>query len=377
MKFHMKKPGPEVQLSNTRLMKRAIFILILFSGSWLLLGQTADIVVNTDIDFSASVREADRLYQAGSYDRCIILLEEMQKTFALAKNEKLLALELLAKAYLETDNPGKAEYVVSLLLHNYPHYDLKEKDNPESFNRLVRKFKVHPRFSIGYRNTMNWEKFKQGEIYSVHDGLDYSEPYRKPEYGIMQGFDFRLYGWAELEFDGDISLNCDLTLKWAEFERNIGGPEFNLNFTESDNYIEIPVYLKKYFHPWKNILPYITAGAGWLYMTGATGKVTVNYENSDPSITTGDMGMLDMRNRHTFEWIAGTGIGYKLKNFRLFLDVRYYGGLKSFTNPEKGLNNDILVNDYFYIDNPVRLNQFELGASVSFTFINSVKRIRR
>lgn len=358
-------------------MKGIVLILILITCSYLLSGQVADTISVAAVNCSDSVKEGAGFYQDGHYDKCIDVLEGVLRSCILSKNEKLHSLELLAKAYLETDNPGKAETSVELLLQNFPHYDLKEQDNPESFNRLVKKYKVHPKFSLGYRNTLNWERFKPVKVFSVLDGIDYSEPYLKPEYGIIQGFDFRLYGWAELEFDGDISLNGDLILKWAEFERNIKGTGFNINFLESDNYIEIPVYLKRYFHFGGNILPYITAGTGWLFMTKATGQATIDYENNDPSVTSGDLDLLEFRNRHTFEWIAGTGIGYKLKNFRLFLDVRYYGGLRSFTNPEKGLSNGILVNDYFYVDNSVRLNQFEVGASVSFTFINSVKRIRQ
>jgi hypothetical protein len=85
--------------------------------------------------------------------------------------------------------------------------------------------------------------------------------------------------------------------------------------------------------------------------------------------------MLEMRNKNTYEWLAGAGIGYKLKNLRLFLDIRYFGGINSFTNANKRLSNSSLVNDFYYVDNSVKLNQFEIGASISYTFINSVKRV--
>ena len=111
-------------------------------------------------------------------------------------------------------------------------------------------------------------------------------------------------------------------------------------------------------------------------MTKATGNATKDYSGEIPSVTTGDISMLEARNRNTFEWIAGAGIGYKLKNLRLFIDVRYYSGIKRITNPEQGLSNETLTNDYLYIDNSVKLNQFEIGASASYTIINSVKRIR-
>jgi len=86
--------------------------------------------------------------------------------------------------------------------------------------------------------------------------------------------------------------------------------------------------------------------------------------------------MLGMRNRNNFEWIAGAGVGYKLKNLRLFADVRYYGGLNSITKPETVAINNTLATDYLYMDNYIRFNQFEIGASVSYTLFNSVKRNR-
>jgi hypothetical protein len=217
--------------------------------------------------------------------------------------------------------------------------------------------------------------YRTTRIFNV-DGLHYDEPYKKELEGILNDFNWMYYGWAELEFDGDISLNADLIFKWTNFKREIKTPGFDLTFREQDNYIEIPFYLKKYFHIGKYVLPYLTAGMGWLSMTKATGNATKDYSEDVPSVTTGDINMLSARNKNTFEWIAGVGVGYKLKNLRLFIDARYYSGINSITNPAKGLSNNMLVNDYLYIDNSVRLKQFEIGASFSYTFINSVKRIR-
>jgi hypothetical protein len=371
----MKKPAAEIRNYEITAMKRIVFILILFSGYCLLKGQTANIGTKNDNECLAFIKDADRLYQDGLYDKCIDILEGVLNTCSLTRGEKTLAMELLAKAYIETDYPEKADSAVNMMLHNSPHYELKEQDNPESYNRLVKKFKIHPRLSIGIRNTLDWMNYKTTRIFYA-DGIHYDEPYTKELEGILNDFNWMYYGWAELEFDGGISFNSDLIFKWTNFKREIATPAFNLTFKEQDNFIEIPVYLKKYFHIGKYVMPYVTAGMGWLYMTKATGNATKDYPENVPSVTTDDISMLGMRNRSTFEWIAGAGVGYKLKNLRLFIDARYYGGMNSITNPEKNLINNMLVNDYLYIDNYVRLNQFELGASVSYTFINSVKRIR-
>ena len=356
-------------------MKKLAIILLLTSYHLFVNGQN----VNTGpVDISECrerLAEAEKMFLAGRYDRSLEVLEDILKECEFSKREKVSAYELLAKAYLETDDPGKAETAVYLMLKNNPHYELKEKDNAESYNRLVKKYIVHPRFSMGLRNTLDWMNYRTTSIFYVDD-LHYDEPYTKELEGIVNDFNWMYYGWAELEFDGGISLNGDLIFKWTNFKRVIETPAFQLTFKEQDNFVEIPLYVKKYFHVGKYTLPYITAGLGWLYMTKATGNATKDYPEDVPSITTGDINMLDMRTRNNFEWIAGIGIGYKIRNLRLFADVRYYRGINSVTDPEKSLINSMLRTDYLYIDNFVRLNQFEIGASLSYTFINSVKRIR-
>jgi hypothetical protein len=269
---------------------------------------------------------------------------------------------------------------VNLLLTNFPHYELKEADNSEVFNRLVRKYKIHPLLSVGVRNTADFRRYNTSKVYSALDGLDYSAPY------TLKGFGFMYYGWGEIEFDKDISLNGELIWRVTSYNRDINkAPGFYLNFWEYDYYVEIPVSIRKYFHIGKNVIPYVCTGINCMYMTKASGNVHLQYtkddlitgKNEDFSSTLNDINMLSMRNRYTFEWFAEVGIGYQIKNLRLFFDVRYYRGLNSFTNPSKRLNNPELLNNYYYIDNSVKLNQFEIGPTISYTLINSVKRVKR
>jgi opacity protein-like surface antigen len=359
-------------------MKKKTLIFLLLAGPYLLYSQNIEIAAESETKCLDAIKEGERFYQNGLYERCIYILENVLKTCDLPKSEKLKVMENLARAYIEIDESGKAETTVNVMLKNFPHYELKEEENPEAYNRLVKKFKIHPKFSVGLRNTADWVNFKTTKIYSVLDDLDYTEPYSQELEGILHGFGLMYYGWAELEFDGGVSVNGDLIFKWTKFTRDFSKEsEFDMNFSEQDNYLEIPVYLKKYFHIGKNTLPYLTAGMGWLYMIKADGNAMIKYVDSESPVYSGDIDMIEMRNRHTFEWLAGAGIGYKLKNLRLFIDLRYYGGFNSFTNPEKGLDNTLLVNEFFYVDNSVRLKQFEIGASASYTLFNSVKRIRK
>jgi hypothetical protein len=360
-------------------MKNILLILIIGLICLNLKGQTS--VSRSGINVTDRgvllLTEADKLYQEGYYDRCIKNLNDALKNYRLSKGEKEHAMELLAKAYVETEKPVKADSVVNRMLIRFPHYELRESNNPEGYNRLVKKYKVHALITIGVRNTGKWLFYKSTGINSVLEGIDYNAKYENVGYGFMY------YGWGEIELDNDISVNGDLSFFWARFDRYIKkAPGFDLHYWETDNFFTLPLYVKKYFHIGKNVLPYVTAGMSWLYMYKADGNAFISYtkydvvtgKNADYSSGLNNINMLGMRTKSTYNWIAGAGVGYRLKNLRLFFDVRYYGGVKSLTNPARRSDNPTLLNDFFYVDNSVKMNQFEVGVSISYTLLNSVNR---
>lgn len=356
-------------------MKRLSLIILVSFYCCFISGQSDVKVMAAGNGCENRVVEAEALLTDGFYDQCIVLINDVLRTCIMDKQDKISALEILANAYVETSETEKADSIINLLLHTGPHYELDESSNPESYNRLVKKYKIHPRFSIGIRNTADWVNFNSIKVYSVRDDIVFTESYNEKREGILTGFGLMYYGWAEFEFHNGMSLNGDLIFKWTKFNRDFYKESlFDVTYSETDNYIEIPIYLKKYFPVSNNILPYITAGMGWLYMTKAVGNATIHFPDNDLTSGTGEIDVIDIRNRNSFEWLIGAGVGYKIKNLRLFLDARFYSALNSFTNPEKGLNNTMLVNNYFYVDNAVRMNQFELGASISYTLFNSVRK---
>ena len=222
-------------------MKRSAIILFILAFT-LSAGAQKNSGVFSGGDCSAKLRNAEALYQAGFFNNSIQILEGVQDSCSLSRSEKLLAWELLAKSYVETEDPDKAEAIVNQLLINYPHYELKEAGNPESYNRIVKKYVIHPRFTIGAKNTGNWLRHRIIKNYSVLDGLDYTQPFNET------GYWFTYYGVAEYEFDHDISVSIDGMFFWTRFYRSFyKEPGFNLSYSERDEFIELPVYLKKYF----------------------------------------------------------------------------------------------------------------------------------
>ncbi len=326
------------------------------------------------------VRNAETAYKSGLYNNCIITLEVALDSCDYSRKDKERTLELLAKAYVETGDQEKADAIINRLLTKYPNYELKEAENPEMFNSLVNRYEIHPLLTIGAKNTANFLRHKTMKTYSVLEGLDYSQPIEQ------SGYWFTYYGMAEFEFVKDISINADVMFFLSSYFRNFyKEPGFKLSYWEHDGFIEFPFYLKKYFHITKNVLFYTSAGAGVFYMWKARGNVTLEYTSAD--VITGkntdfeggmyNVDLLSMKNRLNGQWNAGIGIGYKLKNLRMFLDARYLGCTGSFTAPEKSDLFPELKNDFFYIDNEMKINQFELGATISYTLFNSVKRIHK
>ena len=366
-------------------MRRLSSIIFYISITCVLSGQAVTSSAFQGTDCKTLISESAQLFETGIYNRCIENLENALKYCELSKTDRKSALELLAKAYVETGDLEMADVTVNILLKNFPHYNLDESSNYEQYNRLVNRYIVHPSLSVGIRNTADWIRYRTRKVYSILDGLDYSVSYNQDYEGILHGFGFMYYGWGEIEFDRGISLNGDLIFKFSSYSRTLQkDPGFVLDFWERDNFMEIPVYVKKYLNTGKDMLPYVTAGFGWIYLTKANGNVALTYTqddvitgtNQDYSGAMYNIDMLDLRNRHMFELIIGTGIGYKIKNLRLFFDARYYFGLNSLTNADTRMNNQTLVNEFFYIDNSVNINQFELGASVSYTLFNKVTKVR-
>lgn len=348
--------------------KLLLIVIFLFTGSRVLCQKTTLI---DKVNCSAQLSNADRLFGEGFYETCAESVERILNNCNLTRSEKEHAYEILVKSYLEADDPGRAESVAEIMLNKFPHYELNENANFESFNRLIKKFRIHPALSIGVRNTGLWRKFKTTKVFTLPEGPANAASYLSPGYG------FTYYGWSEIEFNKGISLNGELMWWTSGYDRYLTGePDIDLSYWEWQEFVEIPIYVKKYFHPVKNLLPYVAAGGGWLFMTKASGNVNNYSKKDDKNYIINNIDVLSMRNRNSLEWIAGAGIGYKIKNLRFFIEARYYGGLTSLTKSERRLDNETLVNDFHYIDNSVKMNKYEMGASIIYTFINSVKRLR-
>ena len=330
-------------------------------------------------DCDKKIIEAENSLASAEYNNCIQILTSALSDCNNSKKEKEDIYELLIKAFIETDNVVEQDAYAKKLLENNPTYELKETNNTEDYNRLIKKFDVHPLLSIGIRNTAMDPSFETKKIYSVLlDKVDYSAPYSTSNILLMY------YAWAELQFNKNTSLNLELTLLNIQLERNFSKLNWEMTYHEKMSFIETPIYLKKYIFSTKTVFPFISLGLSYLRLTRSRSDATINYLTESPITgdksnfysATNNMDMLPMRNKNTVSALAGLGIGFKFKNFGIYLDGRYYRGLNNLTKTQKRFYNESLINNYFYIDNAVLLTKFEAGITIAYTLKNSIKKNR-
>ncbi len=325
-----------------------------------------------------NVKQAEELYNSGDYDNCIQILEKSINECNFSNKKKEAALELLAKSYLDQDKLVQADAAVQNLLANNPNYELKEINSHEDFDILVKKFDTHPLFSVGIGNAAMQPKLTISKTYSILLNVDYNAPYNISKNPLIY------YAWAEYEFKKNISVNAEVFNFNIHYDRSFPkNTGWKMNYSENLSFIEVPLYVKKYFWAGKNILPYATFGVGYLKILKAEANSDITYNNEDPFTGIGSnyfssdiFDMLEMRNKNNFEWLAGCGIGFKLKNIGIFLDAKYCRGLNSITNSANRFNSKVLTNDYFYIDNSIKLNKYQIGISLSYTLKNSIRKVR-
>jgi len=348
------------------------FILFLF----FFLSFSLKIMAQNNCD--QNLKHAEELYNSGDYDNCIKNLEQSLKDCNFSKKKKENALELLAKSSLDQDNIIQAETYVRSLLKNNPYYELKETDTHEDFDLLVKKFDVLPLLSIGIRNAGLQPKFQISKTYSILEDIDYNAPYQTNKTILLY------YGYIEYEFRKNISVNVDIVNFNIQYNRRFSkNGDWTMLYNEKISFIEVPLYVKKYFLLGKNVVPYASLGVGYLRIREAQATSQIAYSNealfTEDIInysSTGNIDVMNMRNKNNFEWLAGAGIGFKFKNLGIFIDARYCGGLNSLTNSSKRFENSALTNNYFYIDNAIKLNKAEIGLSISYTLKNLIRKVR-
>jgi hypothetical protein len=360
-------------------MKRALtYLVFLFAFAW---SANAQMSLKRLLNSSSDqvVQDANELYNKGDYKGCIQMLDSSaDKIWTRVGRVKMYSLK--AKAFLEMDSVAKAENTVRTMLKKNPNYELIEDDNEEDFNMLVKRFTVRPKFSMGGRNTLFSPVFKIGNTFSLRPDIDYTTYYE-----FLRNIELRYYLDAEFGFRRNFSLLVELSKFSITYRRylvnNTG--TIGIHYGENLDLSELPLSIKKYIPIGKSWMVYGMSGLSFIHLLNSVASVDIREIQTDPfSQQTSESDASDnfinvKKTRHAdfTEWINGFGVGYRVSNFRIYLDFRWYKGLNTINDGKTRFSNPgDLQKTYYYVDNDFYLDGHEIGASFTYTFKYKVRK---
>lgn len=272
-----------------------------------------------------------------------------------SKEQKVRAYLLLTQAYLILDDPTAAENSYLQLLKADPEFVANPVRDPIDVYYLSKKFTstaiFTPHFRIGANTSLPRTIYSLGTSSAV-DSLSKNKTY-KVGFQIGAGLDWNIDDRWSLSLGVNYSKK---NFKTSFFDDNSG---YRGTFTEKQDWIDIPLYVKYSFIDSGKVRPFAYAGISANLLMDSK----LSPEGSDTDAPTfgatqvsqsPDLSVTSMRNFFNTSLVIGGGTKYKVgKNF-FYVDLRYMAGLSNVA--KNGAFNPLLVkfqyqSDFFRLDN--------------------------
>lgn len=325
--------------------------LLMFFFCWLMLSAT---VLAQDTGCEESLNNAASEFEAGRfYGLPGILKPCLEKGFST--EQKVRAYLLLTQAYLILDDHAAAENSYLQLLKANPEYLASPTRDPIDVYYLSKKFTATPIFTPHFRLGLSTSLPRT--IYGLNTssvpGMHSDNNVYKIGYQLGAGVDWNLNGnWS-------ICLGAGYARKVIKDTPQDGGPGAGGNFTEKQDWFDVPLYLKYQIDSGK-FRPFVYAGvAANLLLSAKLSPEGTDFNapfvGTQQVSTAQDQSIKSLRNAFNRSLVFGAGAKYKVgKNF-FYVDVRYMAGLSNLTK-NNGFNPLFvqfpqLRTDYYRLDN--------------------------
>jgi len=316
-----------------------------------------------------AVEEGNDLYTSGRYDESIKLLEEALKSCGLTKTKRDKAYAILINCSIEKDSLNAVDNYFVRLLQKNPLFDPKDNNELDDFEKYYNNYTVLPKFSISLRKSIFAPFYPLGKTYTVLPDADYTTPYLglSKFSGGNLGFEYRR--------KEKNSLNIELAYVQMDYSRDITKDNLlKLNYSENLSYIEVPLYVKRYFRPKKKLNFNIAFGYNNHILLKSEASLIDTITHTDPfddaPLTSTNKALLvdikNMRNKYLGGFIIGTAMNYKLGYFTLSLDARYVQSFSLANNKYNRYINSDFIRTYYYIDNDFRVGRIELAFTIQY-----------
>lgn len=329
-----------------------------------LLSSTIQIVNGQRVDCNQSLEQARNEFQQGHlYTIPSILKPCLDNGFN--KVQKIEAYLILTRTYLLIDDPISAEDSYLKLLKLDPEYEVNEETDPVDVVYLDKKFTTTPIFILFAKGGLNFSNANTIINYGV-DNTNISGE----EYSAKLGFN--IGAGAELNINDQFSVGLELNYfnRRYEYKNQLFGGDSQV-LLESQSSIDLPIFFK-YRRKYNNFHPYIYLGYSVNYLINASAEVeltdliiTGENNNSEIGVTGPPESLTDLRKALNTFAVGGIGTKYRIGYNYIFLDIRYYYGLRNFVNTENQYSSNSLLYKYGIVDDYKRLT----STSISLGYI--------
>jgi hypothetical protein len=347
----------------TKVFFRFILALFIFPGFTVLTrAQSQDCITK--------LNGAETLFNNGIFEEVPPMLEDCMDLYS--ESNKQRAYRLIILAHYMNDDVMAAEEAMYLLLKEFPDYRPAANDLID-FHYVYNSFAVKKSMDLGITLGPAWTSGRIIEPYSPFSG---KFAYRPSGPGIFAA------AFIDIPLTPLLSLNTEPGYLLAKYEiryedQPVGGI-YNIEQTETNSLIQLPVYAKATFL--ENQFQ-LFAKAGFLlgYLTGS--KTQSKMETLDPdgtiNYTTESIQQDHLSFRNSLHYFLGGGIGMKV-NFKksyLFTEADYHISLnKTLKNGTNRYDQPNLWSQG-WIDSDFALRTFSVRVGMAWS-IYTIKKIR-
>jgi hypothetical protein len=314
-----------------------------------------------------NLKTAQSLFDKGQVEQVpAMLVDCMKKGFK--REEQLAAYKLLIQSYLFEDKLEKADSTMLAFLRKYPEYILSPTDH-SSFGNLFNSYKVTPVIQIVFHIGTNMPFLTNVNLATVS-----SEPVKKD---YSSSF-LNLYASLEAKFA--LSRKFEVNIEGGYSQSSFTSVENflgfgNINYTETQNRIEVPVTTTFNIVSLGKFTPYLRAGIGAaldLRSSANASFVPSDLNNSD-SHTGPD---IDRKDSRIFMDLFGqAGLGLKFKTTRGYLNFEVRSNFGFLNQTIRGSSSsENLRWEYYYTDDDFNLNNLNITLGYTQIFYKPSKR---
>lgn len=341
-----------------------------------------DIQLVYNLDCNLKLDRARTFFEKGLLEKIPPLLHNCTEDPSISKATRLAILKLLTETHLFLGQEALADKHYGHLLRLDPFYQPQEQvDHPELVY-FANQYTQYAPFSLGIKSGIQFsqvsstrqfvESSRVEKVDDVYAGIWYMSggaflsytPRRIENLSVVLEV---LYAKLGYNYEGKMSLNSNLGTA-------------NLVFSERTRIWQFPLSIKYLFGD-KDLCPYASVGvipslSSLARMENLRITIQENGNFSQKQNTGLDISHqagIPLRKFFTFSTQLSLGAQLQVRSVYVFAELRYRKMWSNIVQSQNRSSNDILVNDFYHLDNDFSIHDLGLSIGVAYSFYRSVR----